>query len=33
MVHDRLLAKLKPFYDAPVTDSGGGLLVIGRKMH
>lgn len=33
LVHDRLLPKLRPFYEAKVTDSGGGLLVIGRKLH
>ena len=33
MVHDRLLSKLREFYDAPVSDSGGGLLVVGRKLN
>jgi len=33
MVHDRLLPKLREFYDAPVTDgNGGGLLVVGQKL-
>jgi SAM-dependent methyltransferase len=31
-VHDRLLPKLRPLYDARVTDSGGGFLIVGRKM-
>ncbi|MCS6848922.1 MAG: class I SAM-dependent methyltransferase [Anaerolineae bacterium] len=33
MVHDRLIAKLRPYYDARVTDRGGGLLVVGRKLN
>ena len=33
MVHDRLLSKLREFYDAPVAESGGGLLVVGRKLN
>ncbi|MCS7055556.1 MAG: hypothetical protein NZM18_05200, partial [Thermoflexales bacterium] len=32
IVYDRLIAKLRPFYDAPVTDCGGGMLVVGRKL-
>lgn len=31
-VHDRLLLKLRPFYEASATDRGGGLLVVGRKL-
>jgi SAM-dependent methyltransferase len=31
-VHDRLLPKLRPLYDARVTDAGGGFLIVGRKM-
>jgi SAM-dependent methyltransferase len=30
-VHDRLLTKLRPLYDARVTDAGGGFLIVGRK--
>jgi SAM-dependent methyltransferase len=33
VVHDRLLPKLRAYYDASDTASGGGLLVIGRKLH
>lgn len=33
MVHDRLMPRLRPFYEAAATNSGGGLLVIGRKLH
>lgn len=33
LVHDRLIAKLRPYYEARVTDCGGGLLVVGRKLH
>jgi SAM-dependent methyltransferase len=32
MVHDRLAPKLRPFYDAKASDSGGGMLVVGRKL-
>jgi hypothetical protein len=32
MVHDRLMPKLRPLYEANATDGGGGLLVIGRKL-
>jgi SAM-dependent methyltransferase len=32
MVHDRLLPKLRPFYDDVDRTSGGGMLVVGRKM-
>jgi SAM-dependent methyltransferase len=32
MVHDRLLPRLQPFYDAPAPAGGGGMLVIGRKL-
>lgn len=32
-VHDRLLPKLRPFYEAGATDRGGGLLVVGHKLH
>lgn len=32
MVRDRLLPKLRPFYEANVTDCGGGMLVVGRKL-
>lgn len=32
MVHDRLAPKLRPFYDAQSTDSGGGMLVVGKKL-
>jgi ubiquinone/menaquinone biosynthesis C-methylase UbiE len=33
IVHDRLMPKLRPHYDAKATDRGGGLLVIGRKLN
>jgi SAM-dependent methyltransferase len=33
MVHNRLIDKLRPYYDAPVSDIGGGLLVVGQKLH
>lgn len=32
LVHDRLLPKLRPFYDDVDVTSGGGMLVVGRKM-
>jgi SAM-dependent methyltransferase len=32
MVHDRLSPKLRPLYEAEVTDCGGGMLVVGRKL-
>ncbi|MCX6017820.1 MAG: class I SAM-dependent methyltransferase [Chloroflexi bacterium] len=32
IVRDRLLPKLRSLYDEKVTDSGGGMLVVGRKM-
>ncbi len=31
-VHNWLIAKLRPYYDAHASDRGGGLLVIGRKL-
>lgn len=31
-VHKRLLPKLRPLYDAPATDTGAGMLVVGRKV-
>ncbi len=30
-VYDQLLPKLRPLYDARVTDAGGGFLIVGRK--
>jgi hypothetical protein len=32
MVHDRLLPKLRPLYEQNDRNSGGGMLVVGRKM-
>jgi hypothetical protein len=32
IIYDRLMPKLRPHYDAKVSDRGGGLLVIGRKL-
>ncbi len=32
LVHNRLLPKLRPLYDAEVSASGGGMLVVGQKL-
>lgn len=32
LVYSRLIAKLRPYYEAQVTDCGGGLLIVGRKL-
>lgn len=32
LVRDRLITKLRPYYDARVTDCGGGMLVVGHKL-
>jgi len=32
IIYNHLLTKLRPYYDAKVTDCGGGLLVVGRKL-
>ncbi len=32
LVYSRLIAKLRPYYEAQATDCGGGLLIVGRKL-
>lgn len=32
LIYSRLIAKLRPYYEAQATDCGGGLLIVGRKL-
>jgi len=32
VVHRYLLPRLRPYYDAPARDCGGGMLVVGEKL-